>query len=78
MWWLTGTPLQNNIGELWNLLNFLLPTVFDTDADFKTWCSLSLSPPPLLTHPPTHPDPTPFPSPPRAPGETARRERGDS
>jgi SNF2 family DNA or RNA helicase len=24
---LTGTPLQNNIGELWNLLNFLLPTV---------------------------------------------------
>ena len=36
---LTGTPLQNNIGELWNLLNFLLPTVFDTDADFKTWFS---------------------------------------
>ena len=35
----TGTPLQNNIGELWNLLNFLLPTVFDTDADFKTWFS---------------------------------------
>ena len=34
-----GTPLQNNIGELWNLLNFLLPTVFDTDADFKTWFS---------------------------------------
>jgi SNF2 family DNA or RNA helicase len=24
---------------LWNLLNFLLPTVFDTDADFKTWFS---------------------------------------
>ena len=24
---LTGTPLQNNISELWNLLNFLLPTV---------------------------------------------------
>ena len=36
---LTGTPLQNNISELWNLLNFLLPTVFDTDADFKTWFS---------------------------------------
>ena len=28
---LTGTPLQNNVDELWNLLNFLLPTVFDTD-----------------------------------------------
>jgi len=36
---LTGTPLQTNIGELWNLLNFILPTVFDTDADFKTWFS---------------------------------------
>ena len=36
---LTGPPLQNNISELWNLLNFLLPTVFDTDADFKTWFS---------------------------------------
>eukprot|EP00960_Hanusia_phi_P039164 753784-Hanusia_phi.AAC.7 len=36
---LTGTPLQNNITELWNLLNFLLPHVFDTDQDFKTWFS---------------------------------------
>lgn len=36
---LTGTPLQNNVDELWNLLNFLLPTVFDTDQDFKTWFS---------------------------------------
>lgn len=36
---LTGTPLQNNVNELWNLLNFLLPNVFDTDADFKTWFS---------------------------------------
>jgi len=40
---LTGTPLQNNISELWNLLNFLLPTVFDTDADFKTWFSKPFS-----------------------------------
>lgn len=36
---LTGTPLQNNINELWNLLNFLMPTVFDTDQDFKSWFS---------------------------------------
>ena len=27
---LTGTPLQNNIAELWSLLHFLLPTVFNS------------------------------------------------
>ena len=26
---LTGTPLQNNLAELWSLLNFLLPDIFD-------------------------------------------------
>ena len=25
---LTGTPLQNNLSELWSLLNFLLPEIF--------------------------------------------------
>ena len=25
---ITGTPLQNNLHELWALLNFLLPDVF--------------------------------------------------
>jgi len=27
---LTGTPLQNNLHELWALLNFLLPELFDS------------------------------------------------
>ena len=26
---LTGTPLQNNMAELWSLLNFLIPEIFD-------------------------------------------------
>lgn len=36
---LTGTPLQNNLAELWSLLNFLLPEVFD---DLKR-CGLIIS-----------------------------------
>lgn len=27
---LTGTPLQNNLHELWALLNFLLPDIFSS------------------------------------------------
>lgn len=27
---LTGTPLQNNLGELWSLLNFLMPELFSS------------------------------------------------
>jgi SWI/SNF-related matrix-associated actin-dependent regulator of chromatin subfamily A member 5 len=38
---LTGTPLQNNLHELWALLNFLLPDVFNNAEDFDTWFSSS-------------------------------------
>ena len=31
---LTGTPLQNNLSELWALLNFLLPKIFSSSEDF--------------------------------------------
>ena len=31
---ITGTPLQNNLEELWSLLNFLLPSVFTSNEEF--------------------------------------------
>lgn len=34
---ITGTPLQNNLHELWALLNFLLPDVFNSSEDFDDW-----------------------------------------
>ncbi|KAL9645087.1 hypothetical protein ABK040_004578 [Willaertia magna] len=37
---ITGTPLQNNLHELWSLLNFLLPEVFDSAEDFDQWFNL--------------------------------------
>ncbi|KAJ2369347.1 chromatin remodeling complex Adenosinetriphosphatase, partial [Coemansia sp. RSA 2611] len=34
---ITGTPLQNNLHELWALLNFLLPDVFGSSEVFDEW-----------------------------------------
>ncbi|KAF7698621.1 putative global transcription activator SNF2L1 [Cucumispora dikerogammari] len=34
---LTGTPLQNNIKELWSLLNFLSPEEFKDSVAFEEW-----------------------------------------
>ena len=33
----TGTPLQNNLHELWALLNFLMPDIFSSSSDFDDW-----------------------------------------
>ena len=40
---LTGTPLQNNLHELWALLNFLLPDVFSSSDDFDSWFDVNKS-----------------------------------
>ena len=34
---ITGTPLQNNLHELWALLNFLLPEVFSSADTFDEY-----------------------------------------
>lgn len=34
---LTGTPLQNNLPELWALLNFICPKIFASSKTFEDW-----------------------------------------
>lgn len=36
---LTGTPLQNNMAELWALLHFIMPKLFDSHEQFQEWFS---------------------------------------
>ena len=36
---ITGTPLQNNLHELWALLHFLLPEMFSSSDAFEEWFS---------------------------------------
>lgn len=36
---LTGTPLQNDVMELWSLMHFLMPQIFSNQQDFKEWFS---------------------------------------
>lgn len=38
---ITGTPLQNNLKELWSLLNFLLPKIFRDWEAFESWFDFS-------------------------------------
>lgn len=33
--------MQNNLAELWSLLNFLLPSVFNSLDDFESWFDFS-------------------------------------
>lgn len=34
---LTGTPLQNDLMELWSLMHFLMPHLFQSQQEFKDW-----------------------------------------
>lgn len=38
---ITGTPLQNNLRELWSLLHFLMPRIFTDWEAFETWFDFS-------------------------------------
>ncbi|GFR90719.1 helicase [Elysia marginata] len=40
---LTGTPLQNSLMELWSLMHFLMPNVFQSHSEFKEWFSNPLT-----------------------------------
>ena len=40
---LTGTPLQNDLMELWSLMHFLMPHVFASHAEFRAWFSNPLT-----------------------------------
>ncbi|GLJ26578.1 hypothetical protein SUGI_0515320 [Cryptomeria japonica] len=48
---LTGTPIQNSLQELWALLNYLLPSIFNSVQNFEDWfnapfadrCDISLT-----------------------------------
>lgn len=35
-WILTGTPIENHLGELWSLFHFLMPGFLGTSADFHS------------------------------------------
>jgi len=36
---LTGTPIQNTMAELWALLHFIMPKLFDSHDQFQEWFS---------------------------------------
>ncbi|CAA3015086.1 PHOTOPERIOD-INDEPENDENT EARLY FLOWERING 1 isoform X1 [Olea europaea subsp. europaea] len=40
---LTGTPLQNDLMELWSLMHFLMPHIFQSHQEFKNWFSNPIS-----------------------------------
>lgn len=39
---LTGTPIQNTMAELWALLHFIMPQLFDSHEQFQEWFSKNI------------------------------------
>lgn len=44
---IVGTPLQNDIVEVWALLNFLMPSIFNAKLNFEQWLNVPLGAAPL-------------------------------
>ena len=44
---LTGTPIQNTMAELWALLHFIMPGLFDSHEEFASWFSKEIEQEPL-------------------------------
>lgn len=40
---ITGTPLQNELMELWALMHFLMPDLFSSHSEFKDWFASPLT-----------------------------------
>jgi len=36
---MSGTPISNDLADIWSLLNFVLPNIFDSQESFEEWFS---------------------------------------
>lgn len=45
---ITGTPVENNINELWSHFNFLMPDLLGTEIEFRGECQAGMSDPRFL------------------------------
>jgi len=48
---LTGTPVENDLIELWSLMNFLNPGALGGEAEFRRWCGEHLEGPGGMAYP---------------------------
>jgi hypothetical protein len=39
---LTGTPIQNSLVELWSLMHFLMPHMFESHSEFREWFEIGI------------------------------------